>query len=65
LGAGDSRHAISGEIARRLFGGRASHARSPIEGRQDPEYQPLSAYKIQARGVRSVERVLPDLEEVP
>ena len=34
FGAGDSRHAISGEIARRLFGGRASHARSPIEGRQ-------------------------------
>src|SRR5277367_2278755 len=34
FGAGDSRHAISGKIARRLFGGRASHARSPIEGRQ-------------------------------
>ena len=34
FGAGDSRHAISGEIARRLFGGRASHARSPVEGRQ-------------------------------
>src|SRR6476661_10750281 len=34
FGGGDSRHAISGEIARRLFGGRASHARSPIEGRQ-------------------------------
>src|ERR1700721_2531212 len=34
FGAGDSRHAISGEIARRLFGGRASHAGSSIEGRQ-------------------------------
>src|SRR5271157_480411 len=34
FGAGDSRHAISGEIAGRLFGGRASHARSPVEGRQ-------------------------------
>src|ERR1700722_19367229 len=32
FGAGDSRHAISGEIARRRFGGRASHARSPVEG---------------------------------
>ena len=30
----DLRHAISGKIARRLFGGRASHAGSPIEGRQ-------------------------------
>ena len=28
------RHAISGEIARRLFGERASRARSPVEGRQ-------------------------------
>src|SRR5271154_4957580 len=34
IGAGDSRHAISGEITRGLFGGRASHARSPVEGRQ-------------------------------
>src|SRR3984957_284641 len=34
FGAGDSRRAISGEIARRLFGERASHARSPVEGRQ-------------------------------
>jgi hypothetical protein len=34
FGAGDSRHAISGEIARRLFGERASHARSRVEGRQ-------------------------------
>src|SRR5271168_3804770 len=34
FGAGDSRHAISGEIARRLFGARASHARTPIERRQ-------------------------------
>jgi hypothetical protein len=34
VGAGDSRHAISGEIAGRRFGGRASHALSPLEGRQ-------------------------------
>ena len=32
LGAGNSRHTISCEIARRLFGGRASH--QAVEGRQ-------------------------------
>src|SRR5580704_16969238 len=34
VGAGDSRHAISGQIARGLYGGGASGARPSVEGRQ-------------------------------
>src|SRR5271170_6377560 len=34
VGAGDSRHAVSGQIARGLFGGSASDAGPSVEGRQ-------------------------------
>jgi transposase len=42
MARGDSRHASSGEIARRLFGGGASGAGSSIEGRQPEPSTSLS-----------------------
>jgi hypothetical protein len=45
LGAGDSRHTISGEIARRLFGGRASHARRSKDVSQSRHLLSLAAVR--------------------
>ena len=45
LGAGDSRHTISCEIARRLFGGRASHARRSKDVSQSRHLLSLAAVR--------------------
>jgi hypothetical protein len=45
FGAGDSRHAISDKIARRLFGGRASHARRSKDVSQSRHLLSLAAVR--------------------